>query len=411
MDSVGGTTIILISLAIIFIYILLLRAFNIPLISPHRRQSILALYLRFLFLLPPDPMEVVWLFSGYFLTRRGFDLIRHFTKLHSIFTAERGNWSSELCAYATNTGDMYAGLRGCYDFAGLGLVFAGLVWPCVEFGRVLTIKCGNLQSSTTTSTTKASETTTMSSTSSSPPVSIEMVPSSAGDNDPSTSSSSLASNKLTKRKKKVGVGRRQFFNAPSTAPVTASASSANVIKSTSIDSSLNSAAVQTPNSNSQCDTADCDHGHHNGDDDDDGSDSSSPDLFARTLAFSNMSVTCMFLTWCHGIVNLAYAHHFAVVHHTDVSTCPSTTVEHPYRWYQRDLSLLMNSCTFQWNYLQNISMVIYAAAGLLSGLFAVLPNPILPPTFRVQFFLTLGMSLWLDSVVPSCLLISGACLE
>jgi hypothetical protein len=338
------------------------------LLPPRLLTSLRSFWSRFLFLLPSDALESVWLTSGYVLTRWIFP--HTVGRREAVWGGERldgvDRCSGELCPYTyRGSSSDSLGLRACMDLSGLCVVFAGILWPAMEFGRVVVVRCATMMGGD--AATEGDKAISPSSSSASA--------------TPDAAPAAASKDEKTKGGKKVSKEEvKHAANAAAAAPPDARAANHHGADSSDDESS---------------------HGHSHGP----LFNASESSLLARTLAFTNMAAVSMFVTWLYGIGMLAMAHHHSTILSAQTTSCPYLQTPA----YNRDVRILAETCPSQWSSLQNIAMFGYISTGLLSAIFAFVTNP-LPPGFRIQFFVVLAMSLWKGSILPNCQIISEACI-
>lgn len=354
------------------------------LLPPRLLASFRSVWSRLFFLLPADPLEVVWLTCGYVMTRWIFP---HATGSRNWLLPESARMDvaaagGELCPYSFRGSEYDAlGLCSCMDLSGLALVFAGVIWPAVEFGQQVVVRCAALYGKDDPEEAEGKKKRNA--------VVATAAAGTPSDADAAAPSSASASTSTKQGKKKSAKEAVRRAVAAATAATKAS-SSAPV--------AAHSHAGASSSSSSDDDSS---HGHSHGP----SLTKSDGVLLARTLAFTNMAAASMCVTWVYGTAMMAFAHQYRIIRPTAASSCPYPQTAA----YARDVHLLSDSCAAQWSYLQSVSMFAYISAGLLSAIFGVLPNP-LPPPFRIQFFVVLAMSLWKGSVLPHCQVIAEACI-
>lgn len=126
-------------------------------------QRLLRTWRRWFFLLPEDPAVIVWTATGYVLARWAFpattgsggagwswDALQPGQAASTTAAAaQEERAGGELCAYSwrsDTSGAMESGaaLRSCPDLSLLCLIYAGILWPLVEFARLLIVRCSKL---------------------------------------------------------------------------------------------------------------------------------------------------------------------------------------------------------------------------------------------------------------------------
>lgn len=322
---------------------------------------------RMVFFLPSDPMECFWLPAGYLIARHLFPI-----------TAGVHTAGGELCAYdhprsVHGTGvsvDAEVGVRGGMDLSCLALIFAGIVWPTVEFVRTVTIGCAALHNNTTTTTTteKLNETTSKESD--------------QNKVDLATTPKTSDTKNSKKKRKQSPVASGVSSSTPDVAAV--------VSASSSVPSALDAAGVDSASVGVAGML-----------------DSSSVGFFSRTLAFSHMSIACLAITWSINLATIANAYEQAIVRTSQESACPTIGTMQ----YARDLAMVTRDCTPQWSHIQSIAMLTSSSVGILGGVFGSISTfTFLHSSFRIQLFLILAMSLWTDTVIPRYTIIATHCI-
>lgn len=308
------------------------------------------------FLLPSDPLEVVWLLFGYVASRVAFpsatgsacDLV--FSRSNSFHLP-----GGELCSYSTGfTDDGETAVRACMDLSALGLAFAGLVWPVVEYMRVVGVRCSRLRDRRDSDTTSEPQ----------------AVPSPA-----STTAATAVSTPAVAAKPRAKSKRRVVGAAKAAAPTTA----------TTAESQPDGDLIKDATPDSDAD------------------DSSTP-LSMRVFLLSNMSLMCGVLTWvCLG-ASLASGLGWHVIGRASSSSCPTPLAQE----YARELATVGATCDAQWMRLRSSMMLVSGVTGVLAAVFGTMPSP-LPHALRIQVFTTLAVSTWQDSVINTCVLIATRC--